>query len=472
MQVFLDRLSEMNAAVNSVVGGPVMLILLMGTGVVLTVGSGFFQVRKFGFVMKSTVGGLFAKKDKIAKGAISPFQALSTALAGTIGVGNIAGVATAIVSGGPGAIFWMWASAFFGMMTKYAEVFLAVKFREKNASGEWSGGPMYYITNGLGKGWKWMAMLFSLLAMFASFGIGNLSQSNSIASAMENAFHIPPLWSGIIIAAITAIVIIGGVKRIGAITEKLVPFMSILYIIGALIVLAVNWRALPGSFGLIFSQAFSFRSVASGVGGYVIMRAMRYGVTRGIFSNEAGMGSAPIAHAAADTKGPVQQGLYGVFEVFMDTIVVCTLTALVVMTSGLFNSADPNMTGSVLTASSFSTVFGPAVGNGFVAVVLLFFAFSTIIGWSYYGTKCTEYLFGRFGQTASMIYKMVFVVMVGVGAVMELNLVWEISDTLNCMMAIPNLVALIALAPVVLRTTRDFFSNKAGLQNLDRGRRV
>lgn len=336
-----------------------MLALLVGTGVYLSVRVGFIQVGKFGYMWKNTIGTLFdgKHKDKLVDG-ITPFQAVSTALASTVGTGNITGIATAITIGGPGAVFWMWVSAFFGMVTKYSEILLALTFREKNAKGENVGGPMYYIENGLG--WKWMAVLFAIFAALASFGIGNMTQSNSIAQALEQTFSIPTWISGVIVAIVVAVVILGGIKSIASVNEKVVPFMAAFYIVCAVIVLIVNFQNIPHAFALIFENAFTLPSAAGGAAGYTIVMAMRYGFARGVFSNEAGLGSAPIAHAASSTQDPVEQGLWGIFEVFLDTIVICTLTALVVLTSGLWNTSG--LDGAPLSIAAFNQAI-PHIGR-------------------------------------------------------------------------------------------------------------
>lgn len=469
----MDIIMQINSKVNNIVWGPVMLILLVGTGIYFSFRLKFLQVSKFGFIMRNTLGKALKRSDakKAGKGAITPFQAMSTALAGTVGTGNIAGVATAIASGGPGAVFWMWLSAFFGMVTKYAEVALAVHYRKRNKEGEWSGGPMYYIKEGMGKGWGFLAALFALFAALASFGIGNMSQVNTIASSVQSVFgaggsvmflgrevSVVALVTGIVIAVITGIVIIGGIKRIGSVTEKLVPFMAVLYIVGSLALLALHVDKIPAAFSLIFSECFSFKAAAGGVGGYVIFSAMRYGVARGVFSNEAGLGSAPIAHAAAEVDHPARQGIYGVFEVFADTIVICTMTAMVILTSGLVSATGVagDLSGAPLTAMAFGTAFGVGFGNIFVAVSVLLFAFSTIISWSYYGVKSTEYLLKS--KTSVVVYKLLFIACLVIGATMKLEDVWDISDTLNGLMAIPNLIALLALSGVVLKLSREYFS--------------
>lgn len=445
----MDLMMQINGAINSFVWGPVMIALLMGTGFYFTARSGFLQFRKFGYVLKKTVGTLFSgKKQTKNGGAVTPFQALTTALAGTIGTGNIVGVATAITTGGPGAVFWMWISALFGMMTKYAEVVLAVKYREKNTRGEWKGGPMYYIQNGLHQ--KWLAVIFAVFASLAAFGIGNMTQGNAIASSMKNTFAIPPLLTGVVLAVLVALVVIGGVKRIGAITEKIVPFMSLFYIVCAVAVIAINYQNILPSFALIFEHAFKPAAAVGGFLGAGVQKAIQMGMARGIFSNEAGLGSAPIAHAAADTDHPVKQGMWGVFEVFADTIVVCTCTALVVLSSGLWNSGAK---GSDLTTAAFSQALSGA-GGVLVTVALFFFAFSTILGWSYYGEKSFEYLFG---EKLILPYRIVFIAVILLGAVAELEVVWSIADTLNGLMAIPNLIGLIGLSGVVLKLTKEYF---------------
>jgi AGCS family alanine or glycine:cation symporter len=377
---------------------------------------------------------------------------MTTALAGTLGTGNIVGVATAIVAGGPGAVFWMWISAFFGMMTKYAEVLLAIKFRKQSKDGRYLGGPMYYIEHGLHK--KWLAVLFAVFCAIASFGIGNMAQTNSIAQAMENAFGVNELVSGVVTAIIIAVIIIGGVKRIAQITEKIVPFMAIVFIIGAIVALMIKFENIPSAFCMIFDQAFCLRSVGGGVSGYVMMNAFRFGFARGIFSNEAGLGSAPIAHAAAETDSPVKQGMWGIFEVFADTIVMCTLTTLVIITSGLW---DSGLNGIALTSAAFGASFG-GLSTYFISISTVFFAIATIIGWSYYGERCIEYIFKSKGFI--LLYRIVFVLLIIVGATTSLTLVWDVSDTLNGLMAIPNLIGIIGLSSIVFSTTKEHYKNK------------
>ncbi|MFI3258452.1 MAG: sodium:alanine symporter family protein [Spirochaetales bacterium] len=451
----MEFIASINATINSFVWGPYMLVLLVGTGIYISVATKFFQVTRIKLWFSKTFG-MLRVKSKAGKN-ITAFQAVSTALASTVGTGNIAGIATAIVAGGPGAVFWMWVSAFFGMMTKYAEVLLAVHYREKDENGVHYGGPMYYIQKGMNI--KWLAGAFALFGAFASFGIGNMTQSNSIAGALQG-FSVPPLVTGIVFAIIAGLVIIGGIKRIATVTEKLVPFMAILYFAGAVLLLILNASKIPEAFSVIFAGAFNVKSVGGGVMGYGIAQAMRYGVARGIFSNEAGLGSAPIAHAASETNNPVEQGLWGIFEVFVDTIVICTLTALVVLTSGLY--AEAGISGAALTSKAFESSFG-SVGSLFLSVALICFAFSTIIGWSYYGERCLGYLSNN-NKAVLQVYKILFIASIVIGATLELTLVWDIADTLNGLMAIPNLIALLALSGTVFTLTKKYLKDPMSVE--------
>ena len=448
----LETIAKINSAVNSVVWGPLIIILIIGTGTYLSVMTGFFSITKLGYTMKNTLLKMFSK-DQVGEGEVTAFQAVATALAATVGTGNIAGVATAIALGGPGAVFWMWLAAIMGMTTKFAEVVLAVNFREKTEDGRFVGGPMYYIDNGLGKSWKWLAVLFALFGTIASFGIGCMVQSNSVALSAESTFGVPVLVTGIVLAVLTAIVIVGGIKRIGAFTEKLVPFMAALYILGGLWLLISNASQLPNAFGMIFSNAFTGTAAVGGFAGTVMMQAIRFGVARGIFTNEAGLGSAPIAHAAATTDHPVRQGLWGIFEVFMDTIVICSITALAILVTGVWETGE---SGAVLSAMAFDTGI-PVVGKYIVSIGLILFAFSTILGWEYYGERCLEYLFGT---KPIMAYRIVWVIAVVVGAIGGLGLMWDIADTLNALMAFPNLIGVLMLSPVVFRLTKEFFAKE------------
>lgn len=423
---------------GDIVWGPITLTLLVGTGLFLTYRLRGLQFRKLVFAHK-----LMFTKDENSEGDISHFQALTTALAATIGTGNIAGVATAIFLGGPGAVFWMWVTGLVGMATKYAEAILAVKYRVKNDAGEMSGGPMYYIERGLG--WKWLGMLFAFFAAIAAFGIGNMVQSNSVASAVKLTFNIDPVYTGIILAALTAVVIIGGIKSIGRVTAYLVPFMAFFYFVGGLIVLFINFEAIPQAFADIFTYAFS----SEAVGGGIVGAAIRYGVARGVFSNEAGLGSAPIAAAAAKTDYPGRQALVSMTQTFIDTIVVCTVTALAILTSGALASGQ---TGAALTSTAFNMALGNT-GSLIVTTGLILFAYSTVLGWSYYGEKSLEYLVG---SKATIYYRWLFVVAVAVGAIVELDLVWALADVMNGLMAIPNLIGLLGLSGVVVAETNRF----------------
>ena len=466
----MDKIIEINSAVNGFVWGPIMLALLVGTGIYLSFRVGFIQFSKIGYWWKNTIGKIF-QKSEAGEGEITPMQAVSTALASTVGTGNIAGVTGAIILGGPGAVFWMWISALFGMVTKFAEVTLAVKYRERNEKGDWCGGPMYYIKNGLGPKWKWLGGVFAVLGAIAAFGIGNIAQVHSIADSVKSvavAFNenaasketMICLITGICVAAFVALVLLGGVKRIGQVTEKLVPGMAIIYIVCALIVVFANIGSVPGVFASIFKGAFNPAAVTGGAAGISIKLAMTKGVGRGVFSNEAGLGSAAIAHAAADTKGPVQQGLYGIFEVFADTIVICTLTAMTIICSGVDITFGQKV-GSELITSAFATMFGVKFASVFVALALTLFAFTTVLGWSLYGSRCVQYLFGL---KVAKGYQVLFIIIVVVGAVASLDVVWDIADTFNGLMAIPNFIALFALSGVVAKLTKEYFADKTKLK--------
>jgi len=428
-----------------------MLILIVGTGVILSWQVNFLQVRHFGYAMKNTLMKIF-DKEQLSKDEVSPFQALSTAVAATVGVGNIAGVATAIALGGPGAIFWMWVSAFFGMVTKYSEIVLAVKYREKSTDGTWAGGPMYYLAKGLNM--KWLAVAFAAFGALASFGIGNMVQANSVAAALYASFGIDKLVTGIILTIVTGVVIVGGLKRIVAFTEKLVPFMAVFYIVGSLMIILSRITMVPEAFALIFGHAFSPAAAVGGFAGAAVRNAIRFGIARGVFSNEAGLGSAPMAHASAKTDHPVRQGLWGILEVFLDTIVICSLTALTILVTGVWQSGK---TGAALTTLAFNEGL-PGFGGFIVAIGITLFAFSTVIGWSWYGEKCVEFLFGSF---AGRIYRFVYLPFIIIGAVGGLTLVWDIADTLNGLMALPNLIGLLALSGTVVALTKEFFAKKA-----------
>ena len=460
MEQFVSTIQEVNSVLNGFAWGPVMLVLIVGTGIYLTVRTGCIQARKFGFIMKNTVGSLFRKSDEDHGANLSPFQAVTTALAGTVGTGNIAGVTGAIFVGGPGAVFWMWISAFFGMCTKYSEIALAVKYRKKDEKGAYMGGPMYYIENGLGKNWKWLAALFSILGGLACFGIGNISQGNEIAGAMEGLLGVPTLYTGIGIAVIVAIVLLGGVKRIGQITSYMVPFMAIFYILAGIAVIVLRIADIPAALLVIIREAFSMEAVGGGIFGVAMMSAMRQGVARGVFSNEAGLGSAPLAHAASSTEEPAEQAIWGVFEVFVDTIVICTITALTVVLSGLCTGdIDSYASKGAAAAAAFNTILPGELGGLVIQISLLFFALSTIISWSYYGERCWGYLTGN-NKVVNLIYKIAFIGVCVVGAVGSGTLMWDISDTLNGLMAVPNLIGVLLLSGVVAKITREYFQKQ------------
>lgn len=446
-----------------------MMALLIAAGVFLTVRTGFFQFRKFGPVMKNTIGGVFDKKLHDKNEGVSPFQAVTTALAGTIGTGSIAGLATALVLGGPGAVFWMWMSALVGMVTKYSEIVLSLKYREKGEDGNWLGGPMYYIKNGLGV--KWLAVLFAIFAMIACIGTGNATQSNSISGVLDSNFGIAPVITGIVLTVLVGAVIIGGVKRIATVNEKLVPVMAVFFILCSIVVLFINAKNIPAAFGIIFKEAFNFKAAFGGVAGYGILSAMRYGIGRGVFSNEAGLGSAPIAHSASSAKDPVDQGMWGVFEVFITTIIICTMSALAILTSDVYISAfnagaTPSVSGAALSSAAFNEAI-PYVGGIGISFATVFFALSTILGWAYYGEVCAGYIFKNHRKIAVTVYRIVYVAFVFIGAVAEINVVWLVADCFNALMALPNLIALIGLSGVVVKATKDRFSRKNDLSFKD-----
>ena len=459
------------AALNSMLGfaydnilSIAMMFLLIAAGIFLSIRTGFFQFRRFGYVMKNTIGKLFNKNiHKTDDGSVSPFQAVTTALAGTIGTGSIAGVATALVLGGPGAVFWMWISALLGMVTKYSEIVLALKFREKNESGAYIGGPMYYIKNGLGL--KWLAVLFAVFAMIACIGTGNATQANSISGVLDLNFNISPWITGLVLMVIVGIVIIGGVKRIATVNEKLVPVMAVFFILASIFALIFNAEKIPAAFALIFKEAFNFKSAFGGVAGYGILSAMRYGVGRGVFSNEAGLGSAPIAHSASSTEDPVAQGLWGVFEVFITTIIICTMSAVVVLTSGIYTDAftagvTPAVSGAALSSAAFNEAL-PFIGGFGIAFSTVFFALSTILGWAYYGEVSVGYIFKNHRKAAITVYRVIYVAFVFIGAIAEINTVWLVADCFNALMALPNLIALIGLSGLVVKLTREHLAKNS-----------
>lgn len=447
----MDKLMEINGIINGFVWGPPMLVLLVGTGIYLSLRTNFFSITKLGYILKSTLLKMFEKSDE-GEGEISAFEAVATALAATVGTGNIAGVATAIALGGPGAIFWMWIAALFGMTTKFAEVVLAIHYREKTEDGRFVGGPMYYITNGLNL--KWLAYIFAFFGAVAAFGIGNMVQSNSIAESLFVTFGLPKLITGVVLAIGAAVVVVGGIKKIGAVTSKLVPIMAAFYILGGIVIIIINAAHIPEAFGLIFSSAFTGTAAIGGFSGALLKDAMTKGIARGVFTNEAGLGSAPIAHAAATTDHPVRQGLWGVFEVFMDTIVICSITALAILTTGVWQDGG---TGAALTTQAFSHGLPGSWGGIIVSIGILLFAFSTILGWEYYGERCAEYLFG---PKVNNIYRILWIPFIVLGAVGGLEPIWDLADTMNGLMAIPNLIGVVGLSGVVIKLTKEFFSNQ------------
>ena len=493
MDKLLEKIASVNDAVNSAVWGLPGLILLIGTGILLTFGTKFFQISHIGHWWKATIASVFKKDSNSVKSndkkSISQFQALCAALAATIGTGNIAGVAAAIVTGGPGAVFWMWMAAFFGMMTNFSENLLGIYYRRRNKDGEWSGGPMYYLKDGLGKryGKKWLspvaktlAFLFSCFAILASFGIGNMAQINKIVLNMDAAFFsnvslgtigntnidIVHLIIGAALLVLAALIIIGGLKRIARFAEIVVPFMAIIYVIGSLVIFAFNIENVGAMFAAIFKFAFKPAAFLGGGLGVLIKKTMTQGFKRGVFSNEAGLGSSVMVHSSSNAKEPVKQGMWGIFEVFFDTFVVCTMTAIVVLSTGfidLTNGAPiEGANGDTLVSQAFGQHFGVA-GTWFVAVAMLFFAFTTVLGWSQYGSKAVEYLFGEKGVK---VYKFIFVLMILSGAVVDGGLAWELSDTFNGLMMIPNLIGVVALLPLVLKVTKNYVDRKIKKKNV------
>ena len=464
-------------ALNGIVWGPMGLGLLFGTGLLLTVRTGGFQLRRWGYWMRHTLGAILTDRSVTAhtareEQAISQFQSLCTALASTIGTGNLVGVATAILSGGAGAVFWMWVMALLGMMTSFAENVLGVYYRRRNEKGEWSGGAMYYLKYGLGAKkhcrvlGSVLAVLFCVFCLFASFGIGNMTQINTISTNMNSTFGIPNWITGVVLMIIAALVVIGGIKRIALVTEKIVPIMVIVYLLGTVGVCVMHIDQFGAVFSSIFRSAFGMEAVVGGLVGQGVKMAIEMGMKRGVFSNEAGLGSAVMVNSASNVKEPVHQGMWGVFEVFADTIVVCTLTALVILTSGFVDLNTGRMLtevqGSALVGKAFSTVFG-SFGPRFIAVSILLFAYSTVLGWSHYGTKAFEYLFGT---KASMGYQVVFVAMVLVGATMKLDLAWDLSDTFNGLMMLPNLIGVLALSGTVARITKNYIDRRLHGKNV------
>ncbi len=486
MNEILQWVESVNGEINGVVWGAFGLLLLVGTGIVITALTKFFQVTHIGLWFKNTIGSMFHKdviKHTKEKGAISPFQALCTALAATVGTGNIAGVAAAICIGGAGAVFWMWVAAFFGMMTNYAENVLGIYFRRKNENGEWSGGAMYYLADGLGKKkgmkhvGKVLAILFCVFAMLASFGIGSMGQVNKIVSNVTGAFDIPAISSievfsgvslyslilGIVIMALTALITLGGLKRIANVAEKIVPFMVVLFILGSLVIIGVNFTSIIPAFGAIFANAFVPQAFVGGGIGVVISKVITQGFKRGVFSNEAGLGSSVMVHSNSSVKEPVKQGMWGIFEVFADTMIVCTMTALVILTAGgleggVFNVVTGEIasgyTDATLVGGAFNSVFSwGGLGEKFIAIAMFLFAFTTVLGWSHYGSKAWEYLFGA---KTTFIFRIIHVSTVVLGAILTSSLAWDISDTFNGLMMIPNLIGVLVLSPLVVKITVNY----------------
>ncbi len=436
-------------AVNEFVWGPPMLVLILGTGTWLMLGLRFMPLRRLGFGFRQLLGGRTGSGD----GDITPFNALMTSMSATVGTGNIVGVATAVGIGGPGALFWMWCTALVGMATKYAEAVLAVEYRETDELGRKVGGPMYYIRNGLGRHWTWLAVLFAVFGTMAGFGIGNSVQANSVADALGSAFAVPEWVTGVVMATLVALVLIGGIKRIGRVAGRLVPLMAVLYLGATLLILGLQVTAIPAAFVLIVESAFTSTAAQGGFAGSTVMLAVQMGVARGIFSNEAGLGSAPIAHAAAETNSPVRQGSVAMLGTFIDTLLVCTLTGLVLTVTGAWSSSAD---GAAITTEAFNAAL--PFGDKMVSVCLALFAFTTTLGWSYYGERCAEFLFGVRAITP---FRALWVAAVFAGAIIHLDQVWAIADTLNGMMAVPNLLALLLLSPVVFRLTRAYFAEEA-----------
>ncbi|MBR2320165.1 MAG: alanine:cation symporter family protein [Clostridia bacterium] len=486
--MFLEKVTEVNNVVNTFVWVTLGLALLIGTGVLMTLLTNFFQVSHFGHWMKETIGKVFTKKvsgHTKDKSSISQFQALCTALAATVGVGNIAGVAAAIVAGGPGAIFWMWVAAFFGMMTNFSENVLGIFYRRK-VNGEWAGGAMYYLRDGLGskKGCQWigrvLAVLFACFAVLASFGIGNMGQVNKIVANLESAFDVPALSSvvlydgvtlysvviGGVLVVLAGLIILGGMQRIAKVAEKIVPSMIVLFIVGSLIIICVNGNRVGAAFGSIFDGAFSGKAVWGGAVGVTLRQVVTWGFKRGVFSNEAGLGSSVMVHACSNVKEPVRQGMWGIFEVFADTMVICTMTALVILTGGMVDLSTGALAQGTTDATLVSATFGNVFGKGgemFVAVAILLFAFTTVLGWSQYGSKAVEYLGGK---KAKQVYQVFFVLLILSGALMTSSLAWDISDTFNGLMMIPNLIGVVVLSGQVKQITQNYIDRKFKHKNV------
>ena len=445
----MEALTDFVNYINGIVWGPAMLVFILGVGLFLQIGLKIMPILRIGTGFRL----LFRGRQEQGDGQISPFNALMTSLSATIGTGNIAGVATAIFLGGPGALFWMWMTALVGMATKYAEAVCAVKYREQDDKGNYLGGPMYYIKNGLSSKWYWLAPTFAFFGAVAAFGIGNGVQANSVADVLESNFSVPEWISGIVLMGLTAAVILGGITRIGSVAGKLVPFMAVAYFIAGFLVLIINIDAIGAALSLVFTHAFTPVAAEGGFAGAAVWAAIRFGVARGVFSNEAGLGSAPIAHAASATAGPVNQGLIAMLGTFIDTLIICSITGLAIIASGVWTSGE---SGAALTSLAFETSL-PGVGGSLIAIALSVFAFTTILGWSFYGEKCVGFFFGA---KALIPYRVLWIIMIYLGATADLGFIWLLADTLNAMMAIPNLIALALLSPVVFAVTKEFFASR------------
>ncbi|MFO8014425.1 MAG: sodium:alanine symporter family protein [Phycisphaerae bacterium] len=452
----LDWLLEVNAQVNAVVWGPPMLILLVGAGVYITVRTRAVQFRKFGLMCRETMGKIVHRGPR-GEGDVTPFQALTVAMGGTVGVGNIAGVATAIALGGPGAIFWMLVSGLLGMATKFAEVVLGMHYRRREPGGPMVGGPMLYIERGLGRRWRWLAVLFAAFGALAAFGIGNMVQSNAVAGGLEDFLGVPRWATGVGLILAVGLVTIGGIRRIAQVAMVCVPFMCALYLLGAVVVVVLYAGRIPDVVSLVVARAFTPTAATGGFAGAAVLMTIRFGIARGVFSNEAGLGSAPMAHATARTDHPVRQGLWGIFEVFVDTIVMCSLTAAVILLTGVWDGGE---SGEALTMTAFAEPFGRNLGFGLVVLCMILTAYDTNLAWCFYGETCTAYLFGH-GHVTRRAYRLLWLPFTLLGALGQLEAIWSISDTLNGLMAVPNLVALIVLAGVVVRLTRGFLAGRS-----------
>lgn len=455
----MQKLIIINDALNAFAWGPVMLALFIGVGIYFSVRLGFIQAAQFKLMLKKTLGGIFKRPEEDSGENLTPFQAMCAALAGTVGTGNIAGVTGAMFVGGAGAVFWMWVSAFLGMSTKYAEIVLAMKYRRQDADGKFYGGPMYYIEDGLGREWQWLAYAFAFLGGMASFGIGNIAQGTEISAAASALFNLDARVTGLILAGAVGLIILGGIRRIGSFTAILVPFMSAFYILAGLFIIIIKLDALPAAFGMIIKGAFSTQAAAGGLVGCGIRGAIRQGVARGVFSNEAGLGSAPIIHAASDCDEPCEQALWGMLEVFLDTIVICTITALALLLSGVCPAGGGISSGGAAAAAAFDILLPGDFGGKIIRLSMIFFALSSIVSWSYYGERCFSYICGE-SRAVKTAYRLIFSITCYFGATGSGELMWGISDTLNGLMALPNLLALLLLSGRVKELSEDYFSRQ------------